>query len=171
MQILYFKPELLIFILLFLFALNGEGFSPSPVKSKTNKLRLHYRKATNPSDDADNSSGANSSVGIKKRISSFWNSLTGRAEAQPSSGNRFELRLVNPSAINKRHITTRLMRYLPDLRFETATEIVSVAIGDGKSLIRVFNSRSEADDVANMLRIADPPILTELYDNKKQEVL
>ena len=40
-----------------------------------------------------------------------------------------------------------------------------------KSLIRVFNSKIEVEEIADMLSLADPPVITEIYDNRKDEIL
>ena len=65
------------------------------------------------------------------------------SESQPDSSSRYHLRLRNVDSAHRRHTTTRLVRYLPDLVFETAQEIVDQAIqsDSGKSLIRCFNSK------------------------------
>ena len=40
-----------------------------------------------------------------------------------------------------------------------------------KSLIRFFNSKTEVEEIADMLSLADPPVITEIYDNRKDEIL
>ena len=40
-----------------------------------------------------------------------------------------------------------------------------------KSLIRVYNSKNEVEEIADMLSLADPPVITEIYDNREDKVL
>jgi hypothetical protein len=60
---------------------------------------------------------------------------------QTDAGNRYHVRLVDASVSKKRHIITRLRRYLPDLSWASAESIVDTAIDEGASLIRVLNSK------------------------------
>jgi hypothetical protein len=55
--------------------------------------------------------------------------------------------------------------------FETAKAIVDEAYKEGKALVRVFQSKKDAEYIAEMFRIADPPLNVEIYDIKKNEVL
>lgn len=89
----------------------------------------------------------------------------------PEIGDRYMVRLVNPQIKNRRHIITRLIRFLPDLKYESAGEIVDLALDNGVSLIRVFNSLKDTEFLCDMLRKADPPIRVEVYDNKKGELI
>lgn len=87
------------------------------------------------------------------------------------TGNRYHVQLVNPSAQHKRHAITRLRRYCPDMSWATAEEIVITAITDGRSLARIFNSRSEAEYLVDMLHQASPAVPAQIYDSKRQEVI
>ena len=58
----------------------------------------------------------------------------------PSSRMRFHFRLRNPDVNFKRHIVTRIIRYFPDISWETAEDIVARAEEEGASLIRVLSS-------------------------------
>ena len=44
------------------------------------------------------------------------------------------------TANNRRHVITRILRYFPDIKWETAADIVDTAVFDGKALVRVLNS-------------------------------
>lgn len=117
---------------------------------------------------------------------------------QQDSGNRYEVRLINASRVKKRHIITRLRRYLPDLSWETAEWIVEIAVEEGAALVRVLNNKvrlahlspllnancfyvvvliicvhtqNDAAYLVDMLNKADPPVTLEVYDTKKQEVV
>jgi hypothetical protein len=59
----------------------------------------------------------------------------------PELGYRYELRLVEAEAINKRHIITRILRYFKGINWNTAEDIVGTAIDNGVALVRVVNSR------------------------------
>eukprot|EP01039_Chlorochromonas_danica_P008803 gene8803-9707_t len=93
------------------------------------------------------------------------------AAPKADSGNRYHIRLVDPEVLNKRHITTRLLRYFPDLSWGTASEIVEKGLENGVALVRVVESLNEAEYLVNMLRTADPPVKAEIYDSKLDEVL
>lgn len=86
-------------------------------------------------------------------------------------GNRYMVRLIQPKMNDRRHCITRLMRYLPDLTYETAAVIVDTATSDGVSLVRVYNSLKDAEYLCDMLRKADPSINCNIYDSKKDELL
>ena len=48
---------------------------------------------------------------------------------------------MNGKLADRRHIITRLRRYLPDLSWETAEQIVDTSIEEEIALVRVFNSK------------------------------
>ena len=81
------------------------------------------------------------------------------------------IRLLQPKTSDRRHIITRIQRFFPDIVWETAEDIVDTALVNGIALIRVVNSRSEAEYLVDMLRKADPPIFVEVFDNRKNEVI
>ena len=106
----------------------------------------------------------------------WWSSWKARLEnlfAEPStdSGNRYHIRIKNLRNLPQRHVTTRLLRYFPDLTWETAEDIVETALVNDIALVRVVNSLREAEEMVDMLRKADPPIPTEIYDSRTDEVL
>jgi hypothetical protein len=49
------------------------------------------------------------------------------------TGNRYYLRLINTKKRDKRHTITRIIRFIPDIKWNTAEEIVDAAI-EGVSL-------------------------------------
>ena len=55
-------------------------------------------------------------------------------------GNRYHIRLMEPEKRFKRHVITRLIRYFPDLSWQTAEDIFETAASEGKALIRVVSS-------------------------------
>lgn len=63
------------------------------------------------------------------------------SSSQSDPGHRYHVRLTNASPRNKRHIITRLRRYLPDLTWQTAEHMVDRAIENGASLVRVLTSK------------------------------
>jgi hypothetical protein len=54
---------------------------------------------------------------------------------------------------------------------DTAADIVDLALIEGISLVRVFNSIKEAEYLAKMLRKADPPVNVEVYDSKTDQIV
>ena len=88
-----------------------------------------------------------------------------------SAGGRYQLRLLSPVMRDKRHIITRIMRFIPDLSYETAEEIFEEAMLREMALIRVLSSRAEAEDLYRMLRKADPPIQVDVFDTKTSETI
>lgn len=94
------------------------------------------------------------------------------AVPEPDTGNRYHIRLLGVDPALKRHVITRLQRYVPgEMSWETCSEIVDTAIREEKSLIRVCASLRDATELSKTLRLADPPVLTEVWDSRKEEVL
>lgn len=112
-------------------------------------------------------------------------------KTDPSS-NRYHLRLIhspfsgnisNVSSLiqvqmmislfigSRRHEVTRILRYLPDITWDTADDIVMNSRREGKSLVRVFGSLNDAEYIARMLKAAEPPVQVELYDSKNDTIL
>eukprot|EP00596_Hydrurales_sp_CCMP1899_P011079 CAMPEP_0119042664 /NCGR_PEP_ID=MMETSP1177-20130426/16066_1 /TAXON_ID=2985 /ORGANISM="Ochromonas sp, Strain CCMP1899" /LENGTH=135 /DNA_ID=CAMNT_0007009613 /DNA_START=233 /DNA_END=640 /DNA_ORIENTATION=+ len=89
----------------------------------------------------------------------------------PDTGNRYHIRIKALNGIQERHVITRLMRYFPDLTWETASDIVETAFVNEIALVRVVNNLDEATLAIDMLRKADPPIPAEIWDSKIEEVL
>ncbi len=63
------------------------------------------------------------------------------AQPLPSTGMRYHFRLIKPDEMLRRHVITRIIRYFPDITWETAGDIVSKAMEDGVSIIRIMNSQ------------------------------
>lgn len=94
------------------------------------------------------------------------------AVPEPDSSLRWHLRLLPPPDRSlKRHTITRLLRFLPDLKWETAEAIVDTAILKERALVRVYNSKQQAQDIARDLALADPPIVCEIFDARTNELL
>lgn len=113
-------------------------------KHNENLIILKFKKSA---DNYENSNDGN-------LISSIWSGIkrflpkTSRVTIaenydvpNPDSGYRYHLRLVNGKLADRRHIITRLRRYLPDLSWETAEQIVDTSIEEEIALVRVFNSK------------------------------
>jgi len=130
----------------------------------------YFKQQDQPEDGGGEQNRGFTVSNVLRFISSKFKS----GEPQTSTGMRYELRLVRDretSVANRRHITTRLLRYFPDLSWQTATVIVDTCLDQDKSLVRVFNDLSEASYFSDMLKKADPPIKSEIYDSKKGEIL
>ena len=93
-------------------------------------------------------------------------------ETAPSAGYRYELRLTkNNNTGDKRHIITRIMRFLPDIQWETACDIYDTAFQNGRAIVRVLNSEREALELQSVLLRADPPVVTVVFDTKRGKVV
>mmetsp|Transcript_5771 Transcript_5771/g.5962 ORF Transcript_5771/g.5962 Transcript_5771/m.5962 type:complete len:168 (-) Transcript_5771:41-544(-) len=91
---------------------------------------------------------------------------------QTDSGNRYQVRLLKPKdKIDRRHIATRIIRFFPGITYETAEEIIKSSMADGAAVIRVFNSKSDASYVVDMLTLADPPVPVDIFDTRKGEIV
>jgi len=137
---------------------------------------LHFKKK-----DEGNGGGDGKRDGLRKSI---WTGIkrflpdTSRAKMEESykipsedSGNRYHIRLIEASLDTRRHTITRLRRFIPDLSWETAEEMVNIAIDEGVSLIRVLNSKNDVKYLVDMLKAADPPVLVEVYDTKADDLI
>jgi hypothetical protein len=162
---------LLLVILVIIYNINSYKVTSN---SKFNKIcnRLYFNRGNNDNnDDGDNNGG------IFKSILKFIPGLS-RARIEKTyeseevdSGNRYMIRLIMKSSSDRRHTITRIQRFFPDIVWETAEDIVDTALVNGVSLIRVVNSVREAEYLVDMLRKADPPIVVEVFDNRKNEII
>ena len=141
---------------------------------------LNFQKRDGDGNNSNNKKKSNKggNGGFLKGLSRFVpgvvrNRLTKSISPETDAGNRYHVRLTSVSPIDKRHVTTRLVRFCPDLTYETADDIVSRCIDadNKKSLVRVFNSLKQATELCDLLRKADPPITSELFDSKAGDVL
>lgn len=113
------------------------------IKQHDQTYSLHFKKV----DDSNENDKNADSPSLFERIKRFlpWNRRVqidkSYAEAMPSTGMRYHLRLLNPKDTNQRHIITRILRYFPDITWETAESIVAQAINDDAALLRVMNSK------------------------------
>ena len=105
---------------------------------------LNFKKQKDINDGTDENRKEESPLweGIKKFLPNVSRAKIEKSYAEPipDSGYRYEVRLVEANSKDRRHIITRIIRYLPDLNWETVEDIVDTSILDGKSLVRVFNS-------------------------------
>lgn len=143
-----------------------------------NDLMRWFKKKDDDNDNNGNDDGSND--GGKKGWSKLLQFLPTFRRAQfeksydspqTDSSQRYMVRLLQAKSNQRRHVITRLLRFCPDLVFETAADIVDTALVDGISLVRVFNSERDAKYLVEMLKKADPPISAEVYDNKNGEIL
>eukprot|EP01041_Mallomonas_annulata_P003252 gene3252-6434_t len=93
------------------------------------------------------------------------------AVTQSDTGNRYQVRLKNPVATDRRHIVTRIQRFFPGTAWETADSIVKQGLEEGFSVIRIYNSKDDAKYAMDMMRLADPPIGVEMFDTKQGEIV
>jgi hypothetical protein len=108
----------------------------------------------------------------KRFITTLFKPKTSESQVpMPDVGYRYHVRLLRPRFSSRRHATTRILRYLPDMKWETAEGIVANAFEDGIALIRILNSLSDAEYLAKKLRSADPPLPVEIYDSKKDKIV
>ena len=159
---------------LFLVILNCDVFAFQNIKTSqfafSNTNELYFK----PQKDKSNSNSV--SDGIVARVMSsipWFKSKEQLSTPQPDSSQRYHLRLRRPLKSDRRHATTRLTRFFTDMTFETAQGIVDAAIesDNGLSLIRVFNSINDVKYFYDVLRLADPPVITEIYDTHKADVI
>ena len=92
-------------------------------------------------------------------------------EPQPDHGYRYHIRIVEPDVHDKRHICTRILRFFPDMNWETAEDIVDTALVERIAVVRILNSLEDGEYLLDMLRKADPPIGAHLYDSKTNEIM
>jgi hypothetical protein len=128
---------------------------------------IHFKKENNPGISEPSSNGWLKFIPavIKARFEKSY------ATPVADTGNRFHLRLVDPASRDRRHIITRIMRYIPDLSYSSTEDIVDEALNNKRSLIRVVNSRDKAEELLTMFKRADPPVRVEVYDTKLDEVI
>jgi len=135
--------------------------------------KLYFNRGNNDNnndnDDGDNK-GWKSILRFIPGLSRARIEKTYESELE-DTGNRYMIRLIMKSSSERRHTITRIQRYFPDILWETAEDIVDTALVNGISLIRVVNSRTDAEYLVDMLRRADPPITVEVFDNRKNEIV
>ena len=91
----------------------------------------------------------------------WWSSFKNRmavlfGQPQPDAGNRYHIRIRDIGDVNRRHVVTRLLRFFPDLTYETASDIVDTALVNKVALVRITNSKEEAAFATDMLNKAHP---------------
>ena len=86
--------------------------------------RLYFQKT-----GTESGGGSESKAPFFSRIvPGIFKKKVQKPQTETDTSMRYELRLKDADVKNRRHITTRLQRYLPDLQFETAQDIVDAAI-------------------------------------------
>ena len=113
--------------------------------NNNNNNKLYFKKAD------DNNKDSSSSGGFLQGLKRFlpWTSKSVLQETydtpKTDTGMRYHLRLRKPElAIDdtyKRHVITRIIRYFPDIVWETAEGIVKSSLEDEVALLRVLNSK------------------------------
>ena len=135
--------------------------------------KLYFNRGNNDNnnnDDDDNNKGWKSILRFIPGLSRARIEKTYESEVE-DTGNRYMIRLIMKSSSERRHTITRIQRFFPDILWETAEDIVDTALVNGVSLIRVVNSRTDAEYLVDMLRRADPPLTVEVFDNRKNEIV
>jgi hypothetical protein len=156
--------------ILFIFLLPLDAFKTLKASKKpTKNVELFFNSQKN-NESSRQSDGIFSRV---LRSIPWFRSKEQLSTPQPDSSQRYHLRLRRPLTRDRRHVTTRLTRFFPDLTFETAQSIVDAAIesDNGISLIRVFNSIKDVKYYYDMLRLADPPVIAEIYDTRTNDIV
>ena len=131
---------------------------------KHQSSKLHFKKRDEENSD---DSGEGFFKKLKSYIPGLRRSTTMKPEPETELGYRFQIRLTKRgNTRDKRHIITRIMRFLPDIQWETACEIVDNAWQNDISVVRVLNSKKEAKELQAVLGRADPPVYVEVFDTK-----
>ena len=146
-----------------------------PSRSRSAPGSLYFKPKGDDGPDATNNEEGEGGVwrSIKRFLPGVVRARLEKNYAAPveETGMRFRVVLLSPRRQLRRHAVTRLTRWLPDLTFESAADIVDTAIRDERALVRVFNSLDEALYLQRVLAQADPPVVAEVIDNKKGDVL
>ena len=101
--------------------------SSTPCLQRQGQYRHYFQKK----DDSGATGGGNENKEppyLSRFVPGIFKKKMEKPETETDTSMRYELRLKNVDVKNRRHVTTRLQRYLPDLQFETAQEIVDIAI-------------------------------------------
>lgn len=117
---------------------------------KSIKIRI-YNNSQRNFKKADDESNQSSSGGFLQSLKRFlpWTSKAILKEKYDTpltdTGMRYHLRLKKPEVeiddSYKRHVTTRIIRYFPDIVWETAEGIVNTSFENDIALLRVLNSK------------------------------
>eukprot|EP01035_Chromulina_nebulosa_P039680 gene39680-53643_t len=113
-------------------------------RSCRSNFGLFFKQKGDDSKDEGENPGILSSIwkGIKRFVPDVTKAKIEKSYEVPQTegGYRYHIRLVGSNVNNRRHVITRILRYFPDIKWETAADIVDTAIFDGKALVRVLNS-------------------------------
>lgn len=101
----------------------------------------------------------------EQKQTGFWSGLkrflpfTSRATLKetyqlplPDPGMRYHVRLLKPDESLRRHTITRILRFFPDIQWQTAEVLVDIALKKGVSLIRVTNDKVRCEYILIILR-------------------
>lgn len=111
-------------------------FIPKPFSSRSSTI-LEFKKG-----EGDDSNKKSFFSGLIRFIPGIIRAKFDKtySETKPEPGNIYEVRLLNPININRRHVITRIIRFCPGTTWETAEDIVNNATKEGVAVIRIFNS-------------------------------
>jgi hypothetical protein len=150
---------------------------PHPVGSRADAVlgrmrssRLSFKKKKDKGEGGGD--GGDQGEGFFGRLKSYIPGLRRSQsrktdETAPELGYRFEIRLRGrENGSDRRHIITRIMRFFPDIKWETACDIVDGAFQNEVSVVRILNSKKEAQQLQSILSRADPPVVVEIFDTK-----
>ena len=160
------------------FKQRGIGDNREGTGSQKGSATKHYFKKKGEGEGDGNNREGGSEGGFFSRLKSYIPGLrrspATKPEPEPELGYRFQIRLMKKNNTrDRRHIITRIMRYFPDIKWETACDIVDQAFQSeqGLSVVRVLNSRQSALELQDLLLRAAPPVRVEVFDTKSGEVV
>jgi hypothetical protein len=157
---------------------NDDGnSSPREPKNNNNKQPTSGNGITNgiSSSQEEGTNGSGIWGAFQRFVSPFTRAKLLKSFDLPATDDEmhYHLRLKDRvgATDSARHIITRIMRYFPDIPYDTAKQIVMRTRDEGVALIRVLHTLSDARDAVELFRRADPPIVCEIYDAKKDEII
>lgn len=147
---------LFLMVVLLMMATSTQGFQTIPGKASKTRSPTNNIATTNPKSSSSSSLGfRSSSIADEKSINGMWETLkkflpesvqakiNGLVEiVQPQvSRPRFQVRLKHPIAIkDKRYITSMLLRYIHDISTKDAEHMVAIAISEGDSPLKTYET-------------------------------
>jgi len=148
---------------------------PEIWQPKAKSIALSFKKKGDDSSPGGGKEEVSLGVweGVKRFLPDVVRARFEKSFAAPvtETNMRYRLILLQQKRQMRRHVITRITRWLPDIQFETAAEIVDTAIAEEKALVRVLNSLDEAKFLRKMLMSADPPVTCEIMDDKDGTVI
>ena len=101
---------------------------PHYIRSLVGQHRHYFQKEDNGGVGKGRNEGENKPPFLSRFVPGIFKKKSEKPATETDTAMRYELRLKDVDIENRRHVTTRLQRYLPDLQFETAQSIVDAAI-------------------------------------------